>query len=175
LNGSFSRRAAGLLAGGALLLAALPALAFNFAPTGGAAVPEITFQDADGREHKLADFRGRVVVLNLWATWCAPCREEMPALDRLQAARGGPDLVVLALSLDRAGLDQIQAFYEEVGVRNLPIYRDPTAAAGRALRAPGLPTTLVIDRAGNEVGRVLGEAVWDGPEALELLDAVLAK
>jgi thiol-disulfide isomerase/thioredoxin len=150
-----------------------PAAAFNFAPSEPKPMPEISFENAAGNPLTLDDFRGQVVVLNLWATWCAPCRHEMPSLDRLQAKHGGADLEVVALSLDRGGLEQIEAFYEEVGIRHLDIYRDPQNAAGRALGALGLPTTVVFDQAGREVGRLLGPAEWDGPEALALLRSLM--
>jgi thiol-disulfide isomerase/thioredoxin len=157
------------------LILASPALAFNFAPTEPRPAPEFSFLDALGNELSLADFRGKVVVLNLWATWCAPCRHEMPSLDRLQAEHGGDDLEVIALSMDRGeSLDKIKEFYAEVGVEHLAIYRDPKAAASRALRAPGLPTTVVFDKQGNDVGRLLGIAEWDGPEAVALLEAYMA-
>lgn len=138
-------------------------------------LPEIAFEDRDGGPVTLADFEGRVVVLNLWATWCAPCRREMPALDRLQAAYGGPDFEVVALSVDRGSLDNVLNFLDEVGVEHLEVYRDPTMAASRTLRAPGLPTTVVIDREGREVGRVLGDADWDGAEAFALVEALIAR
>jgi thiol-disulfide isomerase/thioredoxin len=151
----------------------LPAAAFNFAPSEPEPVPEISFEDGEGNPVSLADFRGEVVVLNLWATWCAPCRQEMPSLDRLQAAHGGPNLEVIALSLDRGGVEQVEEFYEEVGVQHLEIYRDPKAAAGRALGALGLPTTVVIDQDGREIGRLLGPAEWDSAEALALLRSLI--
>src|ERR687891_2812171 len=114
------------------LIIPLPAAAFNFAPSEPKPVPELSFEDAQGNQLSLADFRGKVVILNLWATWCAPCRREMPSLDRLQAAHGDDGLQVLPLSLDRGEIDKIEAFYEEVGLPNLGIYHDPKAAAGRA-------------------------------------------
>lgn len=157
------------------LIASLPAAAFNFAPTEPTPLPEITFFNGDGEERSLADFQGQVVVLNLWATWCAPCRREMPSLDRLQAQYGGEDLLVLPLSVDRGEQDKIQAFYDELGLTSLGIYHDPKAKANRTLRAPGLPTTVVIDRAGREVGRVLGHAEWDSDEAVELLQGIMAQ
>lgn len=159
------------------LIVALPAAAFNFAPADEPKpVPEIGFVDAEGEALTLGDFRGQVVVLNLWATWCAPCRREMPSLDRLQAEHGGEDLHVLALSQDRGdSLDAIREFYDEVGVQSLGIYRDPESKASRELRAPGLPTTIVVDRQGREVGRVLGDAEWDSAEAVELLEAIAAQ
>ena len=158
-----------------LAVAPPPAWAFNFAPTEPKPAPELTFLDAQGSELSLADFRGKVVILNLWATWCAPCRREMPSLDRLQAAHGEDGLLVLPLSLDRGEIDKVEAFYEEVGLPNLGIYHDPKAAAGRAFGAYGLPTTIVIDREGREIGRLLGPAEWDSDEALALVQAVLAE
>jgi thiol-disulfide isomerase/thioredoxin len=153
----------------AALIIPLSAAAFNFAATGPKPVPELTFLDADGNEVTLANFRGEVVVLNLWATWCAPCRHEMPSLDRLQAELGDGGLEVIALSLDRGDVAKVRDFFAELGLSNLAIYRDPTAKAGRELGAPGLPTTVVIDRTGQEVGRLLGPAEWDSPDAIALL------
>ena len=155
------------------LIIPLPAAAFNFAPSEPKPAPELSFQDAQGKELSLADFRGQVVVLNLWATWCAPCRREMPSLDRLQAEHGGDRLHVVALSIDRGGLEQIEAFYDEVGIQHLAIYRDPKAATSRTLGAFGLPTTVVFDRDGREVGRVLGPDEWDSDEAVAILRALM--
>jgi thiol-disulfide isomerase/thioredoxin len=158
-----------------LALAPLPAQAFNFAPSEPKPAPDISFFDSEGTERTLEHYRGKVLVLNLWATWCAPCRREMPALDRLQAQLGDEGLLVMPLSMDRGGLDQIQEFYDEVGLPTLGIYHDPKAAAGRAFGALGLPTTIVIDREGREVGRLLGPAEWDSEEAVSLVRAVLAE
>ena len=138
-------------------------------------LPPLTFETLDGQPASLADFAGKVVVLNLWATWCAPCREEMPSLDRLQARFADRDLVVLALSVDRAGPERVQKFLDEVGVTHLHVYRDPKAAATRAVRVPGLPATILVDRKGQEVGRVLGIAQWDGPAAVAAVDKLLAE
>ena len=159
------------------LIVALPALAFNFAPADAPEpVPELTFLDVDDNEVSLEDFRGKVVVLNLWAPWCAPCRHEMPSLDRLQVEHGGDDLQVIALSVDRGeSLDKIREFYDEVGVQHLDIYRDPNSSVPRALKAPGLPTTVVIDRAGREAGRLLGGAEWDSEPAVALLEGIMAE
>ncbi len=132
-------------------------------------VGEIRFQDAAGRPVSLADFRGKVVLLNIWATWCPPCRKEMPTLDRLQAKLGGPDFEVVALSIDDKGASAVRAFFDEIGVHKLGIYVDPTMRAADALHAPGVPTTLLIDRAGREIGRHLGPAEWDAAPVVAFL------
>ena len=132
-------------------------------------VPEIHFIDREEHSLTLVDFRGKVVLLNIWATWCVPCRKEMPALDRLQAKLGGNDFIVLPLSIDRAGLPVVQKFYEELGLQNLGMYVDSSGAASRALGAPGVPTTLLIDRNGREVARKMGAAEWDGPDMVALM------
>ena len=137
-------------------------------------VAAIAFEDGDGKPMGLDAFRGKVVLLNLWATWCAPCRKEMPALDRLQAQVGGPDFEVVALSVDRAGAKAAQKFLSEIAVKNLKLYADPTAKMGSELRAVGLPTTLLIDRQGREIGRLVGPAEWDSAEAVALVKAAMA-
>ena len=134
------------------------------------ALPEVRFQDDQGRDLTLGDFRGRVVVLNVWATWCVPCRKEMPTLDRLQARLGGKDFLVVALSIDRKGVEAVRGFYQEVGVENLAIYVDPSGKGSHALAIPGVPTTLLIDREGREVARKMGEAEWDSPEMVSLVE-----
>ena len=133
------------------------------------AVSALTFQDRDGVAKSLADFKGRVVLLNIWATWCVPCRAEMPALDRLQARLGGPDFEVVALSIDRKGIDVVKPFYAELGLTSLGIYIDQSGNAAHALETVGVPTTLLIDRKGRELGRKLGPAEWDKPEAESLI------
>jgi len=138
------------------------------------AVAAISFRDEGGQVRTLADFKGKVVLLNLWATWCVPCREEMPALDRLQAALGGPDFEVVPLSIDRA-VDAVKKFYAETGVHNVGIFIDTSGQATRSLGAVGVPTTLLIDRAGREVGRIAGPAEWDAPQVVESFKPVIAK
>ena len=132
-------------------------------------VSQAPFRDAAGRRLSLADFRGKVVLVNLWATWCAPCRREMPSLDRLQARLGGPDFEVVAISQDRGGMPKVIEFLTELGIRNLVPYNDKSTKSSRAFAALGLPTTLLVDRAGNEVGRLVGPAEWDGPAAEALI------
>src|ERR1700756_295657 len=113
-------------------------------------LPALRFTDADGRDLSLADFRGRPVVLNIWATWCTPCRQEMPSLDRLQAAVGKSQLLVLPLSIDSQGAFAVKAFYRELDLRNLDIFLDRSAQASHELATVGIPTTLLIDRDGRE-------------------------
>lgn len=129
-------------------------------------VPEIAFTDGDGAELTLADFRGRVVVLNIWATWCPPCRAEMPTLDRLQAELGGPRFEVVALSVDRAGPAVVRTFYDEEGIDRLALYIDRSMRSMPRLGVVGIPTTLVLDPQGREIARAAGEADWATPEML---------
>ena len=136
-------------------------------------LPEIKFQDADGQERTLADWRGKVVLLNLWATWCLPCRKEMPALDRLQASLGSDQFQVVAISVDRTGLPGAKKFLEETKTPNLAVYADPTARLASTLRAAGLPATLLIDKQGREIGRLLGPAEWDGDAAKHLIQSAM--
>jgi thiol-disulfide isomerase/thioredoxin len=136
-------------------------------------LPELQFQDGAGRARSLAEFRGKVVLLNVWATWCAPCREEMPALDRLQAKLGGPDFEVVALSIDQQGAQAVRKFFDEVGVKSLRLYVDPSAQAGFKLATVGLPTTVMVDRAGREAGRRVGPAEWDSPKIVEELRGMI--
>lgn len=131
--------------------------------------PDAAFADADGAAVGLGDFRGKVVLLNLWATWCVPCIEEMPALDRLQAQLGGEGLEVVALSQDRGGVPAVVRFYEKYDFGNLAIYVDPKGAVARAFEAGVLPTNLLIDREGRVVGQLIGAAEWDAPEAKALI------
>lgn len=136
-------------------------------------VPAVTFKDGAGNDVTLEAFKGRTVLVNLWATWCGPCREEMPSLDRLQAALGSDKFEVIALSLDRGGADASKKFLDEVKATNLKLYVDPSAKAGSALKLIGMPTTVLINREGQEVGRLAGSAEWDSEEAKKLIEATL--
>lgn len=127
---------------------------------------DVAFEAADGGTVRLSDFRGKVVLLNLWATWCGPCRVEMPALDRLQAKLGGDDFQVVPVSLDRGAMDKPLALFEELGIAHLDLYQDPSARLGSRLRAVGMPTTLLFDRQGREIGRLAGPAEWDSEAAI---------
>ncbi len=137
---------------------------------------QFAFQREDGGKLTLADFRGRAVLLNLWATWCVPCRAEMPALDRLQAAKGDQGFEVVAVNVDTARLERRAAFLDSVGVKALKRYADPSGDAFETLRrdgkALGLPVTLVIDKDGCEVGAVEGGIKWDSAEAQALVGAL---
>ena len=130
-------------------------------------LPPLRFTDEHGAETGLAAFRGRTVLLNIWATWCGPCREEMPTLDRLQAVLGGPTFEIIALSIDSGGLSVVLAFFRQIGIRHLHPYLD-TYHDAMDLGAV-VPLTVLIDGQGRELGRKLGPAKWDDPQMLELI------
>lgn len=136
-------------------------------------LPEINFTDAAGNAMTLADFKGKTILLNLWATWCAPCRKEMPDLDKLQKQLGSASFEVVALSVDRQGADAARKFLDGIKVENLKLYIDPTARAATTLRAVGMPTTILIDKQGREVGRLVGPAEWHSGDAQRLIEASL--
>lgn len=131
-------------------------------------VPDLTFENGESARQSLADFRGKVVLLNIWATWCGPCRREMPTIDRLQAKLGGPDFEVVALSIDRAGVPVVKKFYEELKLTSLGIYVDKSGRTTQELGIVGLPTTLLLDREGRELGRLVGPAEWDSPAMIDV-------
>jgi thiol-disulfide isomerase/thioredoxin len=135
---------------------------------------DVTFNDKAGQAVGLDQFAGKVVLLNLWATWCAPCRKEMPDLDRLQADLGGDRFEVVAVSLDRGSADKARAFLNEIGVKRLRFFHDPEAKLGFKLMAIGMPTTLLIDPEGREIGRLVGPAEWHSEDAKKLIRSVLA-
>ena len=143
--------------------AALPELHWHPSPI---EVPPVTFKDEDSQDISLSHFLGMPVLLNLWATWCAPCIAEMPALDQLQASLPEASLTIITLSLDRGGLAEIEPFWEKTKLMSLKMYFDTTMSAGQTLSARGLPTTLLINREGREVARIEGPAEWASPEAI---------
>jgi thiol-disulfide isomerase/thioredoxin len=162
-------------AGAGIYLSYWQASAIPFArATKPKALPDLRFEDAAGRARTLADFRGKVVLLNIWATWCAPCREEMPALDRLQAQLGSERFQVVALSVDQQGPAIARKFFTEFGIKALPFYIDRTAQAAFKLDAAGLPATLLVDRGGREIGRHLGPVKWDDPEVVARLQRAIS-
>lgn len=128
--------------------------------------PAVSFTDVEGKPHSFTDFAGQGLVVNFWATWCPPCVAEMPALDRLHAMVARDGIEVLALSNDRGGRAQVEPFYQRTNLRHMAIWLDPRGATGRALAVRVLPTTILIDRRGLEVARLMGEAEWDQPEVV---------
>jgi thiol-disulfide isomerase/thioredoxin len=132
----------------------------------------LRFSDEAGRELSLVSFRGRVVLLNVWATWCSPCVQEMPTLDRLQAALGGSTFEVVTVSMDSGGLSVVQAFFRQVGVKHLHPYLDGFQELGN-LGATGIPLTLLVDREGREAARKLGPATWDDPKVVQTIRGYL--
>jgi thiol-disulfide isomerase/thioredoxin len=138
-------------------------------------LPDVAFQDGAGKPLKLSDWKGRVVLINLWATWCAPCRKEMPDLAALQKELGSDAFEVVAISVDRKGAEASAAFLKETGADNLKLYVEPTTRIVGDLQSAGLPATILVDRQGREIGRLLGPAHWAAPEALALVKAALAE
>jgi thiol-disulfide isomerase/thioredoxin len=146
----------------------------NFQPTRPAQpTPLEPFFDADDKARTFADYRGKGLVVNFWATWCAPCVKEMPHLDRLNALLKGEGIEVLPLSADRAGIRVVRPFYEKIGLKTLPILIDKETKVTRAFGIKGLPTTVLVDREGREVGRVVGIADWDSPAMVAFLRGCL--
>jgi thiol-disulfide isomerase/thioredoxin len=144
-------------------------LMFTDAP---AALPQVPVVDGGGAEHSLSNWKGQWVVLNLWATWCAPCRHEMPSLDRLQAAM--PDIAVLPVATGRNSVEAIERFYSEAGVQALPVLRDPKSELARNMGVMGLPVTVILNPDGMEVARLIGDAEWDSDNAKAVLGALVA-
>jgi len=142
-------------------------------------LPDLAFNDAAGRPHKLSDFKGRTVLLNLWATWCVPCRREMPALDALQAKLGDDTFQVLAVNIDTRNPEKPKAWLDEVGIKQLGYFADPSAKVFQDLKAIGkaigMPTTLLIDRQGCELGVLAGPAEWASDDAIKLIEAAKAR
>lgn len=132
-------------------------------------VTDATFTDKDGGEHSLADYRGKVILVNFWATWCAPCREEMPSLDALQGELGGDDFQVVTIATGHNPPPKIDKFFEETGVENLPVLLDPKQQVSRGMGVLGLPVSVLIDREGVEVARLVGDADWSGEAAKQVI------
>jgi thiol-disulfide isomerase/thioredoxin len=134
--------------------------------------PATSFVDLTGSEVSLAQFSGKIVLVNLWATWCEPCLREMPSLERLQS-RLGDKIVVVAISEDRGGSKTVEPFIGKLGLKSVKIYLDPKSAMERAFKVQGLPTSFLIDREGRVLGRVEGAAEWDKPKLLGILKSFL--
>lgn len=137
-------------------------------------LPDVSFQNGDGQALSLSAFRGKTLLVNVWATWCPPCRHEMPTLDRLQGMLGGPAFEVVALSIDRSGPEKIREFFTEISVENLALYIDPSGKAARDLQVIGLPVTILIGSEGHELGRLIGPAEWDTQEMTEFFKGIIA-
>jgi len=131
--------------------------------------PSMIFKSPDGVEMRLADYQGKVILVNIWATWCAPCIAEMPMLDELQAQKGGADFEVVTISLDRTA-EEAQAWFKKNGINNLPLWHDSSYAVSSKLELPGLPTSIFYNRQGREIARIPGEVDWTSKEALALVD-----
>jgi thiol-disulfide isomerase/thioredoxin len=142
-------------------------------------IPDLAFQDAGGHTLSLDRFHGRTVLLNLWATWCVPCRKEMPALDALEGKLGGPDFQVVAVNIDTRDPNKPKAFLKKLGVKNLTYYADPSAKAFQQLksigRAFGMPTTILVSPKGCEIGTIAGPAEWASEDAQKLIKAALGR
>ncbi|MCC6949568.1 MAG: TlpA family protein disulfide reductase [Bradyrhizobiaceae bacterium] len=142
------------------------------------ALPELAFTDKDGKPVRLADFQGRIALVNLWATWCVPCRKEMPALDELEAKLGGPAFAVVAINLDTGDRAKPRKFLDEIGIRHLAYYEDPSTNVFQELKRYGrsiigLPSTVLVDRNGCELGVLAGPAEWASEDALALVRAAI--
>lgn len=143
-------------------------------PAQGTEVPPFTFTTADGEPRSLADYAGRAVVLNFWATWCVPCVAEMPALAKLATLVDPAAIAVLPLASDRGGAPVVQRFFEQRSIDGLPVLLDPKGAAMHAFNARGIPTTILIDRHGRERGRLEGAADWADPAAVAAIKELAA-
>jgi thiol-disulfide isomerase/thioredoxin len=153
-----------------LLTGDMKKLAVHEAPVD---LPQAALLDMSDGAHGLDEFKGKWVVLNFWATWCAPCRHEMPSLDRLQAAM--PEIAVVPLAAGRNAPEQITKFFKEAEVTNLTVWRDPKMELARAAGVVGLPVTLILNPEGQEVARLIGDAEWDTPEAQAVLKALASQ
>jgi len=140
-------------------------------------LPDLAFEDAEGRPKKLSDWRGRTVLVNLWATWCLPCRKEMPALENLQTRLGGPNFEVVAVNIDTRDPEKPKNFLKEINLTRLGYFSDQKAkvfqdlkAIGRAL---GMPTSVLVDGEGCEIATIAGPAEWDSEDAVKLIAAAV--
>lgn len=150
---------------------------FTFAPYPQAhtlPLSQVTFENAQGKRLTLADFKGKVVLLNVWATWCPPCAREMPTLDKLQKLLGGKDFAVVPLSIDKGGIFAVKSFYDDNFIGNLPVYVDPTTHVLDTLDVLGTPTTILLDKQGKEIARTMGPQDWTQPAVVAQIRRYMA-
>lgn len=140
-----------------------------------APVPDAAFTDPDGGKHRLSDFVGKVALVNFWATWCAPCRKEMPTLSALQAEFGGAEFAVVTIATGRNEIAGIRRFFAEAGIDNLPLYLDPRQTLAREMGVLGLPVSVVLDAQGREIARLRGEADWSDDSARAVIRALIGE
>lgn len=139
----------------------------------GKEISDVVFTDPDGTEYRFSDYDGKVLLVNFWATWCAPCRAEMPMLDALQAEFGGEDFQVLTIATGRNQLPAITRFFDEVGVTNLPILLDPKSQLARDMLVMALPVSVLVDHEGTEIARMMGDAEWDSDSAKAIIATMI--
>jgi len=132
-------------------------------------IKDFSFIDGEGKKHALSDYRGKTLLINFWATWCAPCRKEMPGIDRLQADMGSDDFQVLAVGQDLQGIEKVKKFFKSLNLQHLTPFNDKTVKSGRYAGVFGLPATIILDKNGREFGRLVGPAEWDAEEAKALI------
>lgn len=132
------------------------------------------FLTQDGSEMTLQDYEGKFILLNFWATWCAPCRHEMPTLSELETLYGGDTFKVVTVATGRNKPQAMEKFFQDIGVDNLPLHRDPTQGLARDMAVLGLPVTVIIDPQGDEIARLRGDANWSSPEARAVIEALIA-
>ncbi|HBQ36940.1 MAG TPA: thioredoxin [Rhodobacteraceae bacterium] len=146
-------------------------LSFHATPKPASQVP---FNDPEGDEHNLADYKGKYILVNIWATWCPPCRKEMPSINRLQQQLGGENFEVVTIATGRNTLPGIRKFFDKAGITDLPILLDPTQGLARSMGILGLPVTVIIDPQGQEIARLTGDAEWDTQSALAIIKTLIA-
>ena len=146
-------------------------LTFHSAPIAGS---DVAFMSEDGNEMTLADFNGQHILLNFWATWCAPCRKEMPELSALQTDLGGEKFQVVTVATGRNPLPAMKKFFDEIGIDNLPLHTDARQSFARSMGVLGLPVTLIMDPDGNEIARLQGEADWSSDSAVAIITTLIA-
>jgi len=171
------RRAGIALALSACSMTASWAAGFTFTPYPSAhtlPLSQVTFENGQGKPMTLADFKGKVVLLNIWATWCPPCVREMPTLDKLQKLLGGKNFAVVPLSVDKGGVFTVKSFYDDNFIGSLPIYVDPTTNVLETLSILGTPTTILIDKQGKEIARTMGPEDWDQPAVIAQIKHYMA-